>query len=59
LILEDHMAVRIIDRGRGPELEGTRITVYCVMDYVLAGDPPARIAEELKLSEPEVQEVIE
>lgn len=23
----------IIDRGRGPEIEGTRITVYDVMDY--------------------------
>jgi uncharacterized protein (DUF433 family) len=53
------MAVRIIDRGRGPELEGTRITVYCVMDYVRAGDLPARIAQELNLSEQEVQEAIE
>ena len=49
----------IIDRGRGPELEGTRITVYCVMDYVRAGDPPAQIAQELNLSEQEVQEAIE
>ena len=24
---------RIINRGRGPEIEGTRITVYDVMDY--------------------------
>ncbi len=23
----------IIDRGRGPEIEGTRITVYDIMDY--------------------------
>jgi hypothetical protein len=27
------MTARIIDRGRGPEIEGTRITVYDVMDY--------------------------
>jgi uncharacterized protein (DUF433 family) len=52
------MAVRIIDRGRGPELEGTRITVYCVMDYLRAGDPPGQIAEELELSEEQVQEAI-
>ena len=53
------MAMRIIDRGRGPELEGTRITVYCVMDDVRAGDPPAQIAQVLNLSEQEVQEAIE
>src|SRR5271157_786073 len=56
---EERMAVRIVDRGRGPELEGTRITVYRVMDYVRAGDPAARIAQELNLSEQEVQEAIE
>ena len=27
------MAAKIIDRGRGPEIAGTRITVYHVMDY--------------------------
>ena len=49
----------IIDRGRGPELEGTRVTVYCVMDYVRAGDPPSQIAEELDLSEQQVQAALE
>jgi uncharacterized protein (DUF433 family) len=34
----------IHDRGRGPEIEGTRITVYDVMDYYLDGWPAARIA---------------
>lgn len=24
---------RIIDRGRGPEIEGARITVYDIWDY--------------------------
>ena len=28
------MAAKIIDRGRGPEIEGTRITVYDVVDYL-------------------------
>ncbi len=26
-------ATKIIDRGRGPEIEGTRITVYDIWDY--------------------------
>jgi uncharacterized protein (DUF433 family) len=49
------MAVRVIDRGRGPELEGTRVAVYRVMDHVRAGDPPSRIAEELDLSDEQVR----
>src|SRR4051794_37777843 len=49
------MAQRIINRGRGPEIEGTRITVYCIMDYVRAGDPPSQISEELDLSEEQVR----
>lgn len=28
---------RIIDRGRGPELEGTRITVFAIMEYLEGG----------------------
>src|SRR3954453_4891657 len=53
------MAQRIINRGRGPEIEGTRITVYCIMDYVRAGDPPAQISQELGLSEEQVLAAIE
>ena len=53
------MAGLIIDRGRGPELAGTRVTVYCVMDYVRAGDPPSQIAEDLDLSEQQVQAALE
>ena len=53
------MAGLIIDRGRGPEIEGTRVTVYCVMDYVRAGDPPSQIAEDLDLSEQQVQAALE
>jgi uncharacterized protein (DUF433 family) len=53
------MAVCIIDRGRGPELEGTRVTVYRVMDYVRAGDSPTQIGEELDLSEEQVRAALE
>jgi Protein of unknown function (DUF433) len=31
------MGAKTIDRGRGPEIEGTRITVYDVMDYLQEG----------------------
>ena len=30
--------VRIIDRGRGPEIEATRITVFHVWEFYRAGD---------------------
>ena len=49
------MSARIIDRGRGPELEGTRVTVYRVMDYVVEGASACRIADELSLSDEQVQ----
>jgi uncharacterized protein (DUF433 family) len=49
----------IINRGRGPELLGTRVTVYRVMDFLRAGDPPQRIAEELDLSAEQVQAALE
>jgi uncharacterized protein (DUF433 family) len=31
------MGAQIINRGRGPEIEGTRITVCDVMDYLQEG----------------------
>ena len=48
------MAVRIIDRGRGPEVVGTRITVYRIMDFLREGSSAERIAAELHLSEEQV-----
>jgi uncharacterized protein (DUF433 family) len=48
------MAARIIDRGRGPEVEGTRVTVYRIMDYVREGSSLGRIATELHLTEEQV-----
>lgn len=40
----------IIDRGRGPEIKGTRITVYDILDYHTNGRPPEEIAAILSLS---------
>jgi uncharacterized protein (DUF433 family) len=49
------MTAHIINRGRGPELEGTRVTVYRVMDFLQEGSSPQRIAAELDLTEEQVQ----
>ncbi|HEY2410782.1 MAG TPA: DUF433 domain-containing protein [Pirellulaceae bacterium] len=46
---------RIIDRGRGPEIEGTRITVYDVMDYRKHGWHRDRIAALFSLSSDQIQ----
>lgn len=48
------MPPAIIDRGRGPEIAGTRITVYDVMDYLRAGCSDLAIAQVLRLSPEEV-----
>lgn len=49
------MSARIIERGRGPEIEGTRITVYRILDYLAENAPVDRIARELDLTADEVQ----
>jgi len=48
----------IINRGRGPEIAGTRITVYDVMDYLKHGWPRERIATLFRLSSCDVQAAI-
>lgn len=49
------MEPRIIDRGRGPEIAGTRITVYDVLDYHKHGWHPDRIASLFRLSSEDIQ----
>jgi uncharacterized protein (DUF433 family) len=49
------MTTTIIDRGRGPEIEGTRITVYDVLDYRKHGWHRDRIAAMFRLSSQDVQ----
>jgi uncharacterized protein (DUF433 family) len=49
------MAARIIDRGRGPEIESTRITVFDVLDYRKHGWHRDRIAALFRLSSTDVQ----
>jgi uncharacterized protein (DUF433 family) len=48
------MSPKIIDRGRGPELEGTRVTIFRIMDFVRDGSSPEEMARELELSDDQV-----
>jgi uncharacterized protein (DUF433 family) len=50
---------RIIDRGRGPELEGTRVTVYRIMDFVRDGSSPEEMARELELTAEQVSQALD
>lgn len=45
----------IINRGDGPKIAGTRITVYTVLDHIRAGRTRDWIAAMLNLSSDQVQ----
>ena len=49
------MEPAIIDRGRGPEIAGTRITVFDVLDYLEAGWDDKGIAVVLSLGTAQVR----
>ncbi len=49
----------IHDRGRGPEIKGTRITVYSILDYLLLAWPPDQIATSFRLSSEQVRVAID
>lgn len=50
---------QVIDHGDGPKIEGTRITVYAVLDYLQAGRTRDWIAAMLNLSSEQVQTAID
>jgi uncharacterized protein (DUF433 family) len=50
---------KIINRGRGPEIAGTRITVYDVMDYYKHGWHRDQIAAMFRLSSRDIQAAID
>ena len=52
------LEAKIIDRGRGPEVAGTRITVYDVLDYHNLGWHRDMIAVTLSLSSQQVEVAI-
>jgi uncharacterized protein (DUF433 family) len=53
------MEIAIIDRGRGPEIKGTRITVYDVLDYTRKGWHANSIALFFGLSTDQILAAIE
>jgi len=53
------MSSKIINRGRGPEIEGSRITVYDVMDYSQQGWHRDRIAALFRLSSQDIQAALD
>ncbi|HVC93233.1 MAG TPA: DUF433 domain-containing protein [Pirellulales bacterium] len=53
------MQAAIIDRGRGPEIAGTRITVYDIMDYYKHGCAGPEIAAKFRLSCSQVEVAID
>lgn len=56
---ENAVQAEIIDRGRGPEIKGTRITVYAVLDYMIEGWHCERIASLFQLHPEEAQAAID
>lgn len=53
------MSARIIDRGRGPEIESTRVTVFRIMDFRRGGVQPEEIARELALTAEQVKAALD
>jgi len=53
------MTAKIIDRGRGPEIQGTRITVLDIWDYAQMNWHRDRIATWLHLSSAQVAAALE
>ena len=49
---------KIIDRGRGPEIAGSRITVFDVLDYLQEGWHPVEIALNFRPSTRQVDAAV-
>jgi hypothetical protein len=53
-----HPQPTVVRTSRGLSVNGTRITLYSVMDYVLAGWPPKLIRDRLNLSDQQISDVM-
>ncbi len=49
----------IHNRGRGPEIRGTRITVYSILDCLLENWPPEQIADWFGITTKQVMAAVE
>jgi uncharacterized protein (DUF433 family) len=56
---ETSMDTEIIDRGCGPEIKDTRITVYTILEYLMHAWDKHRIAVLLNLRDDQVQAAID
>jgi uncharacterized protein (DUF433 family) len=52
-------AAEIVDRGDGPKVKGTRITVYAILEHLIAGWDRQRIAVMFNITEEQVQAAID
>jgi uncharacterized protein (DUF433 family) len=52
------LEAKIIDRGRGPEIAGSRITVYDVLDYHKHGWPAKEIAWLFHLTTSQIEAAV-
>ena len=52
------LEAKIINRGRGPEIAGSRITVFDVLDYLQEGWEPMEIAMFFRLSTRQVDAAV-
>ena len=52
------LEAKIIDRGRGPEIAGSRITVFDVLDYLNEDWDPVQIALFFRLSTRQVDAAV-
>ncbi len=50
---------KIIDIGRGPQIEGSRITVFDILDYVNADWHPTQIALLFRISSRQVEAAVQ
>ena len=54
-VVADASSEELVNRGRGPEIPGTRITIYRIMDFFPYTTDPVQIAQALSISEDQVR----
>ncbi len=55
---ETDLQPTVIRNSRGLSINGTRITLYHIMDYVRAGHPPAIIQDSFRLTDLQIADVL-
>ena len=55
---ESNKKVAIVRTERGLTIQGTRVTIYDVMDHLVSGRPPKFILNWLPLTEKQLEEAL-